>query len=209
MTLKRNSLFAIALISGLLTLVGLLTGFSSAADLVLNWAGFLAAVALLLGVINLLSVHVNRSFSNRDLGSGALVVSMVAVFVLAITDSDTVGLTEDGVASAFNWIQAPLEAALASLLAFFLLYAGFRLLRTRRNGWTVLFLLVAVLMLASNALISSTLLPEQITTSIEQVRITINGILVASGIRGILIGVALGTITISLRLLIGLDRPYS
>ena len=64
-------------------------------------------------------------------------------------------------------------------------------------------------MLVSSALISSALLPTEVTSLIDQVRNVTNQILVTAGMRGILIGVALGTIAISVRLLIGLDRPYS
>jgi hypothetical protein len=41
------------------------------------------------------------------------------------------------------------------------------------------------------------------------VRNLINAIFVTAGMRGILIGVALATITLSLRLLAGLERPYN
>jgi hypothetical protein len=37
----------------------------------------------------------------------------------------------------------------------------------------------------------------------------INDLLVTAGLRGLLIGVALGTITLSLRILVGSERPYS
>jgi uncharacterized membrane-anchored protein YitT (DUF2179 family) len=134
---------------------------------------------------------------------------MLAVFGLAVTDSEPVGLTNGGVTAVFNWVQAPLEAALASLLAFFLLFAGFRLVQRRRNLWSLLFLLTTLFMLVSSALASSALLPSEVVQPLQRVRETIDGIVVTAGMRGILIGVALGTIMITLRLLTGLDRPYS
>src|SRR5690606_18651881 len=135
--------------------------------------------------------------------------SMLAVAALAITDSDAVNLTENGVGVVFNMVQAPLEAAVASLLAFFLLFAGFRLLKRQRNIWSVLFLLTAVLILLSNALINSTLLSPEANLVFGQLRNTIQNIFVTAGIRGILIGVALGIVTMSIRMLIGLERPYN
>ena len=95
------------------------------------------------------------------------------------------------------------------MLAFFLLFAGFRLLQRQKNVWSILFLLTAILMLLSNALMLTALLPPQVSSIFAGLRNTINAIFVTAGMRGILIGVALGTITLSLRLLIGLDRPYS
>lgn len=202
-------LFAVAFIFGLLTLVGLLGDISSLASLILDFAAFLAAAALVAGVLNLLSVHTERMVRGRSFYSGVLVLSMLAVFVLAVTDSAALGLTVGGVSTVFSVIQAPLEAALASLLAFFLLFAGFRLFHRERSWWSLLFLLTAVVILAANALITSTLLPEEIASTLSAVRDAINSVLVTAGVRGILIGVALGTIAISLRLIVGLDRPYN
>jgi hypothetical protein len=201
-------MFAIAFVVGLLTLVTLLLGISPLSNVITNWASFLATIALLLGVLNLLAVHLERTLSQFNIYSGILVLSMLAVFGLAVTDSELVGWTEDGLATTFNWIQAPLEAALASLLAFFLLIAGFRLLQRRRSVWSILFLATALFMLLSNALINAGIVPEQVSELLAQVRTAIDGIVVTAGMRGILIGVAIGTIMISIRLLLGLERPY-
>jgi hypothetical protein len=207
MILKRYLPVAVAIAFGLLLLLGLLLPVPALSSLLLNWAGFLAAVALILGVLNLLAVHIGRLYTGRNLYSGVLILSMVAVFGLAI--ADMLDVTEGAVTTAFNWIQAPLEAALASLMAFFLLLAGFRLFQRRRNVWSFLFLLTALIMLLSDALITSPWLPDEVVSLLEGLRNTINAVFVTAGMRGILIGVALGTVTLSLRLLVGIERPYS
>lgn len=209
MVLKRGIPVLIAIIFGVLTLLGLLVPLPEMTNLLLSWAGFLAAVALILGVLNLFVVHSTRLLRERNLYSGILILSMFAVAVLAITDSAAINLTEDGVNTVFNLIQAPLEAALASLLAFFLLFAGFRLLKRQRNIWSVLFILTAVLILISNALINSTLLPPEASLVFGQIRNAIQNIFVTAGIRGILIGIALGIVTFSIRMLTGLEQPYN
>lgn len=209
MVLKRGIPVLIAIIFGVLTLLGLLVPLPEMTNLLLSWAGFLAAVALILGVLNLFVVHSTRLLRERNLYSGILILSMFAVAVLAITDSAAINLTEDGVNTVFNLIQAPLEAALASLLAFFLLFAGFRLLKRQRNIWSVLFILTAVLILISNALINSTLLPPEASLVFGQIRNAIQNIFVTAGIRGILIGIALGIVTFSVRMLTGLEQPYN
>ncbi|HEX6383715.1 MAG TPA: hypothetical protein VF177_03495 [Anaerolineae bacterium] len=209
MVLKRGIPVLIAIIFGVLTLLGLLVPLPEMTNLLLSWAGFLAAVALILGVLNLFVVHSTRLLRERNLYSGILILSMFAVAVLAITDSAAINLTEDGVNTVFNLIQAPLEAALASLLAFFLLFAGFRLLKRQRNIWSVLFILTAILILISNALINSTLLPPEASLVFGQIRNAIQNIFVTAGIRGILIGIALGIVTFSIRMLTGLEQPYN
>lgn len=205
--IKRTIPVAIAVAVGLLTFLGLLFDLPQLSNLLLSWAAFLAAVALLLGVLNLFSVHLSRLFQGNGY-SGILVLGMIGVFALAVTD-DVLNLTEGGVDAVFQWIQVPLEAGLASLLAFVLLFAGFELLRRQRGVGALLFLLTAVLVLLSYAFTASRFLPAAVSDVFLQIRRAIDAVFVTAGMRGILIGVALGTITLSIRLLVGAERPYN
>lgn len=209
---KRGLPLTIAIFFGILTLISLLFAISEVSNLILEWASFLAAVALLLGAINLFSVHAQRMAGNRPVGgqnlySTVLVVSMSIVFGLGLTD--LLSITDNSMALVFNWFQAPLEAALASLLAFFLLLSGIRLLQRQRTVSSVLFLVTAVVILLSNALIVSPWMPQSMSAWLQQIQDFIQNIIVTSGIRGILLGVALGAVTLSIRLLLGLEKPYN
>lgn len=198
--LKRGIPVTIAILIGLVALGGLL--FSAPlVDLLLNWAGFLAAAALILGILNLLSVHIRRAGEGNGY-SLLLVLSMFAVFALAVTDA--IGQTQGGVDAAFSLIQAPLEAALASLLAFFLLFAGVRMMRVRRSALAVVFLVSALFFLLTWAP-----LPQALSATLLPIREWVDAVLVISGTRGLMLGIALGVIVLSVRLLIGLERPYS
>jgi predicted permease len=189
----------VALIFGWLTLIGLLF-WPELGNVILGWAALLAAAALILGVANLALVHLKRARGNYY--SIALLVSMLLVFALAI--SDALGLTDNYVEGMFALVQAPLEAALASLLAFFLLFIGFRLLKKRRTLWSVLFLLSALFMLIARGP-----LPAGLHELVDPARQLFETLFVSAGVRGILIGVALGAITLGVRLLIGMERPYN
>jgi hypothetical protein len=206
MNLKQNIAVFIAIFFGLVTLIALLFNVSGISTVILGWASFLAAVALILGVLNLLMVHLTRLFRERNLYSGVLVLGLLAVFAAAVFDelngSDNVNLL-------FNWVQAPLEAALASLLALFLLLAGVQLLKRQRTRWAFLFSLTAVVMLLGQALLSSRLLPTALRQPVNQVVEFVENVVVTAGIRGLLIGVALATLLLSLRLLMGVERPYN
>lgn len=209
---KRGLPLAIAILFGLLTLVSLLFSIAEVSQLILEWASFLVAIALLLGAINLFSVHSQRTIRGGSPGSqrfysAVLAVSMIVVFALGLTD--LFAMTDGSMMLVFNWIQAPLEAALASLLAFFLLLSGMRLLQRQRTVGAVLFLATAVLILLTNALIASPFLPDSLGQFLQQIRDAIQNVVVAAGVRGIILGVALGAITLSIRLLLGLERPYN
>lgn len=200
MLFRRGIPVTIAVTTGLATLLGLLL-YPAVSDLFLGWAAFLAGAALILGIFNLLGIHLRRTVDG-NVYSLVLVLSMLSVFGLALTD--TLAITDGGVDLVFLYVQAPLEAALASLLAFFLLFAGIRLLQYQRNVWSGLFLLTAVLVL-----LSQSPLPETLRVMLAPISSFIERVLVVAGVRGLLLGIALGTITLSLRLLAGIERPYS
>jgi len=200
MNLIRTRLpLALAIAFGGATLLGILLvpglGISLTA-----WASFLAAVALLLGVLNLLSVHARR-VAEGNLYSGVLVVSMLIVYILAITD--WLDLTEGGVRTIFDVVQVPLEAAMASMLAFFLLFSGFRLLQRQRSWWALLFIITVVLLLLAQAT-----LPDLLSNSFSWIGDLLSEIVINAGMRGLLIGISLGIIVVSLRILTGSERPY-
>lgn len=202
--MKRIIPFVIAIATGLITLIGLLTG-STAVHFLLDWAVFLAALALLFGVVNLFAVHAQRLVAKRSIYSLFLLASMVAVLFLGATD----GRSEIGLAEAFNWVQRPLEAALASLLAFFLVGAILRMAQQRHDRWSKLFVAMVILFLVLSVLASLSLVPSSVRALAVQVRAFVDGLVVTAGVRGLLIGVALGTILLSLRVLVGLERPYN
>ncbi|MEZ4592159.1 MAG: hypothetical protein R3D55_13605 [Chloroflexota bacterium] len=206
MKLKQIIPVFIAVFLGLVTLIALLFNVSGVSAIILGWASFLAAIALIFGVLNLLAVHLTRLFQERNLYSGVLLLGMLGVFGTAVFD----GLRgSDNVSLLFNWVQAPLEAALASLLAVFLLLAGVQLLKRQRTRWAFLFGLTAIVMLLGQALLASRLLPATLRLPVNQVVEFVQTVMVTSGMRGLLIGVALGTLLLSLRLLLGVERPYN
>lgn len=198
---------AIALLFGWLTLFGLLIPLPAVNEVVLGWAAFLVAFALILGVLNLFVVHVNRFVRRRNIYSLFLILSMVGVFIIAFLDARNE--SDELLTWYFTWIQAPLEAALASLLAFFLLFAGFQMMKRQRTAWSLLFLLTAVFVLAADVLLVTGWLPPRVNDLVIQLEDIVRNVIVLAGVRGLLIGVALGAITLAVRMLIGMERPYN
>jgi len=198
---------AIAFLFGWLTLFGLLIPLPAINEVVLGWAAFLVAFALILGVLNLFVVHLNRFVKRRNIYSLFLILSMVGVFIIAFLDARNE--SDELLTWYFTWIQAPLEAALASLLAFFLLFAGFQMMKRQRTVWSMLFLLTAVFVLAADVLLVTDWLPPRVNDLVIQLEDIVRNVIVLAGMRGLLIGVALGTITLAVRMLIGMERPYN
>jgi hypothetical protein len=173
-------------------------------ELILSWAIIVAGVAVWIGVANLLSVHWNKVAAKRPdaLYSGVLIGAFVITLIFGIGES-FLGTSGAGIGWAVTSIQVPVEASLLAILAVSLVYAAVRLLRQRRDVLAILFLASAIVfLLLGSGLFSSFNLP--VLNSIADV---INRLPVA-GMRGILLGVALGSLTTGLRILMGTDRPY-
>jgi membrane-associated HD superfamily phosphohydrolase len=168
-----------------------------------NWAAILSAFAIFVGIVNLLAVHFNK-IRKKEKGRGYSIVLVVALFVTLI-----LGLAlrpEHPVLSAvFNSVQLPVEASLMAVLAVTLTYASIRMLRRRLNIFGIIFIATTLFLLLITAPLpfigNDPFLSGMLRPFVTQV-------LAAGGARGILIGVALGTLTIGLRILFGADRPY-
>jgi cytochrome bd-type quinol oxidase subunit 2 len=193
----------IAIAAGILILGGYF--FPALADiqtLLLNWAIILAGMAALVGIFNLISVHADK-VRRREKGStysAILVIALIATFIFGLIlrpDNSTMEILMNG-------IIVPVEASLMGLLTISLIYAAIRLLRRRANVMSIVFLVTAALIILGSATLPFGNIPLLGTL----VRPWITQILALGGARGILIGVALGTLTTGLRVLFGADRPY-
>ncbi len=193
----------LAILTGVIVLVGyFIPAIAPVQQTVLNWAIILAGTAALVGVLNLILVHGNK-VAQREKGSlysAILLISLFATFVIGLV----LGPSHPGMRVLVDGVIVPVEATLLALLAITLIYASIRLLRRRVNVMSVVFLATALLMLAASA----TLPFGEIGVLNNFVRPWFQHVLALGGARGILLGVALGTMLTALRVLFGTERPY-
>ncbi|MFN8375823.1 MAG: hypothetical protein U0694_23495 [Anaerolineae bacterium] len=206
---------AIAMGFGLLTLIGLLSGndgnlFGIFSALFLQIVVITVALTVLLGVLNLITVHLGRITGRKRglLYSLVLLLSFLTVIIVSILERTGGMPTTPGEPSVsavlFETVQVSIESALSGLLVFALVYGAFRMMR-RRVTWTgILFVTVLVLVLlgeiASRGVFDAPLL--------AQFRSWLATVPVSAGARGILLGIALATIVTGVRVLTGQDRSY-
>ncbi len=163
-----------------------------------EWAIILSAFALLLGLVNLLNVHIVRIIRRDESGVGySLIVILTTAIVTVI--GLFVGLSSAPMTWIFENVYIPLQSTLFALMAFFIASAAYRALRAR-NGETLLMLLAALIVFIGQTPIFS---------FFGGAKEWVLRFPAEAGVRGILIGVGLGTLATGLRLLVGLDRPYS
>lgn len=193
----------IAIAAAILILLGYISDqFAGIQTLLLNWALILVGAATLVGVLNLLFVHADkiRRGEKGSVYSALLIVFMVATLLFGII----LGPEHETMKLVLDAIIIPVEATLMAILSVTLIYAAIRLLRRRIDVMSVLFLLTAVLVILGSATLPFGDMPIIGTL----VRPWFTQVLALGGARGILIGIALGTLTTGLRVLFGVDRPY-
>jgi hypothetical protein len=197
---------AIAIASGLIVLLGYLYPMDALIELrtmLTNWAVLVAAMAVLVGVGNLILVHMDK-IRNREVNSIyglVLVGSLVLTFLVGLF----LGPNNEIMQLAIDAVIVPVEASLMAILAVTLVYASIRLLRRRADTMTVIFLVVAVLFLLA---VMPTPLDPALTDPINFPLLGFLRLFSDGGARGLLIGIALGALLTSLRVLFGIDRPY-
>jgi hypothetical protein len=194
---------AFAIASGLIVLLGYFLPIQPLLQMRLiltDWAIVIAGFAVLIGVFNLISVHMEkvRSRQKGSLYGVLLILSLIITFgfgLLLGPEAPLMRLAVDGVI-------VPVESALMAILAVTLIYASIRLLRRRVDVMSVIFLAVAVLFLFAIMPTPFGQIPG------DQIILNLTGMISRGGARGLLIGIALGTLLTGLRVLFGIDRPY-
>jgi hypothetical protein len=163
---------------------------------------------MLVGVFNLASTHAKKIRQ----GEGAVysLITLLALIVTLIIGSYDLVMTYWQGRPGLQWIswifeniQLPVETSLMAILVVSLTYAAIRLLSRRLNFMSGIFALtVFTLLVTAIPAVSAQF------SLIADLRTWIMGVLSIGGARGILLGVALGTIATGIRILTGSDRPY-
>jgi hypothetical protein len=209
MRVRLSALWAaVALAAGLFVLLGYFVQLKAIQDLrltFLHWAVLLAGAALIVGLVNLVSVH----WRKVGLLEEGWIYSAVLILALVITLGLGLFFGPDNAVALFIFsnFQLPVETSLMALLAVSLVVAGFRLVSRRRDPYTLIFLATALFVMVGTA---PWPLPGLGTFEVvvRDLRAWISQVWAAGGARGILLGVALGATATGLRVLLGTERPY-
>jgi len=193
---------ALAIAAGIFVLLGYFypEQLESLRLILVDWAIIIAGIAILVGIFNLAVVQMGK-FSTRQKGGMyglLLVISLFATFAAGVI----LGPENLYMRLAVDAVIVPVEASLMAILAVTLIYASIRLLRRRVDVVSVLFLVVALIFLFL-------VMPTPIgPIPGDRAMLDFLGMFSRGGARGLLIGIALGTLLTGLRVLFGVDRPY-
>ena len=221
----------VAFLAGIVMVVSFFFGgaIGQVDDIVLQWVIIVGGFTLVLGVFSIVSVNA-RVVSKRGRDWIYKLATIISVFAMAVpsmlprtTESfggrifysifpeSWASLMGTGTGSIYDWlfnyVDAPMMETMFAMLAFYIASAAYRAFRARNAEATLLLLTATLVMLwrvpmgeAFLRLFSDSL-PEYINTFV------MNGFNVAVQ-RGIIIGAALGAASMSLRIILGIERTY-
>jgi hypothetical protein len=177
-----------------------------------DWFAIIGACAIWLGALNLMRISADKVYRRRSGWGYSLII--IASFIL-ISIIGFIGGTHfrdqgTGFDWLYTWVYSPLSATMFALLAFFVASASYRAFRARNLEATLLLLAAFFVMIGrvpvGDAIGSVIHLPEALMPS--KITIWIMGFINSAGQRAIMIGIALGIVSTSLRIILGIERSY-
>lgn len=204
--MSRYFVLAVAISAGVLVLTSFFVRnplLDTLSGVLTGWVTLLVAAGLFLGIWNLASRHASKVRGRGRDWPHSLVILVTLFGMLIFGFWPGSGGPNDGAVSwAYRYVYTPLNATVFSLLAFFVASAAYRTFRLRTLESAVL-LVVGILVLLGQVPIGFQIWPD-----LPLAKDWLLEVPAAAGVRGILLGVALGTVATGLRILLGQDRPY-
>jgi len=185
-----------------------------------NWFDIIACFAFILGGANLLQVHVDRITRKHQDRWFSVVTIFGFLFTLGIgllKVGGNPGLTGNYIADGtwfkviYDAVFTPLVATMFSLLAFFVASASYRAFRAKTREATILLVAAFIILLGRTPLgyYLTYWLPQPLQfLHIPNLSAWILSAPNLAGQRAIMIGIALGIISTSLKLILGIERGY-
>ena len=208
---KRTIPMAIAFVMGILMVFQYYVPHESSQDLlkvVTRWGMIISGFAMFIGAYSLFHMHWNR-IRQKVAGWG---YSIFVFFGAGITI--IFGLINGGeffwndkqTGTMFDWIfdnvQVPAGATIFSILAFFMASAAYRTFRARNKEATILLIAAIIVMLGRVPI--GTMISQYIPVAADWIMSVPN----LAAKRAILIGVSIGVIATSIKIIFGIERAY-
>jgi len=175
--------------------------------------------SFILGGGNLLRVHLNKIMKqSRDWKYSIVTVGgFLFMLLIGLFKVGAVSMSENYLASGtvFKWMYdavfTPLTATIFSLLAFFVASAAFRAFRAKTREATLLLIAAFIILIGRTPI--GVLLTAWLPDSMQWLTIpNLSGWILSvpnmAGQRAVMIGVALGIISTSMKMILGIERSW-
>lgn len=175
--------------------------FSDMQQLFNTWYVIIAVFAMILGIGNLLKIHTMR-LQRRPKGWWYSIVLLVGFAVMFIAGMGW-GIERGSFFDFLFWnTHLPMSSTMFALLAFFVASASYRAFRARTSEATLL--LVSAILVMIGRVPLGNYIWERLPLLGDWIMSYPN----MAGQRAIMIGIALGVVSTSLRIILGIERTY-
>lgn len=169
----------------------------------IEWGPVVMSSMVILGIVNIVQVNVPKIAKKQDDWEYKLVmlISLCATVIVGFAFGPFSDMSS-GAYALYTHILRPLQATMFALLAFFITSAAFRAFRARTLEATLLLVAAIIVMLGRVPL------GEYLYKGLPDIVEWINNIPNLAAKRAIIMGAALGAISTSIRIILGLERSY-
>jgi len=181
---------------------------SQTKETVALWIRMIGGVAVLLGIYNLLHLHLTK-VRRREEGwgySGFFFLGFLVMVAATVHNSGAwlwnAPVSEGAFDQLYLYLFQPAGATMFSVLGFFIASAAVRTFRARSFEATLLLVAAIVVMLGRAPL------GEMLTGYFPRLTEWVMAVPNAAAKRGVLLGICLGLIAMSLRIIFGVERSY-
>jgi len=179
-------------------------------DLFSDWYNVIAAFAIYLGILNLLKNSGDKIYKKKK-GWGfsvVIILGFLLITIVGLASGSRFGDIGTSFYYIYDRIYFPLMATMFAILAFFIGSASYRAFRARNKEATMLLLAAFIVMLGRVPIgyYLSSWLPEG--WRLGNIADWIMDVPQTAGQRAVMIGVALGTVSTSLRVILGIERAF-
>ena len=177
---------------------------------IVNWTLIVWPFATVLAVATLVQTHWERIQRRSEHWQYSYVIFAGMIVMAGI--GVPFGMKHPAFEWLFNNLQVPMGATMFSLLAFFIASAAFRAFRARNTEATLL-LVTALIVMMGNVPVGDLVWNEVMSWSpwsdkVSEARQWILDNPNLSARRGIVLGISLGGISQSIRIILGIERSY-
>lgn len=184
--------------------------FNQLSDWFSDWFSIIQACAIILGSLNLLKISFIKVMDKKpDWGYAAvIIVSFLFITIIGLSEGEEFRVPGTKFDWIYNFIFIPLSATMFSILAFFVASASYRAFRAR-NFEATLLLVAAFFVMLGRVPVGDLLvwfMPEGYQLS--NLASWVMNVPQAAGQRAIMIGIGLGIVSTSLRVILGIERSH-
>jgi hypothetical protein len=175
-----------------------------------DWFAIVQACAIVLGALNLLKISTQKIIRQKpDWGYAAVIIgSFLLIVVVGFVEGQ--GFREPGTYfdALYNYVYAPCNSTMFAILAFFVASASYRAFRARNLEATLLLLAAFFVMLGRVPVGYAITEFMPVGYRLSDLASWIMNFPQTAGQRAVMIGIGLGIVSTSLRVILGIERTH-